>query len=403
MNTFDVIIVGGGPAGLAAAAALRQRGLEKIVVLERRREAGGIPRHCPHTGFGLSEWRLLSGPAYAERLFRAVADFVQPLTTVRRLHPNGELDIIGPEGPQRIVGRAVLLATGARETPRGARFVSGDRPWGVVTTGAIQALVSRSVNPFRHPVIVGSELVAFSAILTLRRVGVTPLAMIEEAPRITTYRPAGTIARRLLGVAVMTRTKLVRIVGRDVVTGIEVERDGRREALECDSVIFTGGFRPETAIVLGSHLAIDPGTRGPVVDQHWRCSDPTYFAAGNVLRGIETADTAAGEGRQAAASIADALGAPGVPPTRVAIVRSPHLAYVYPQVVAVPGQRLTALQFRARMAHPVVGTIRVLIDGKEAWTDAGTFLPQRRIQLPWGIVPTARLRSLEILVEESLQ
>jgi len=140
MTRHDVFILGGGPAGLSAAKRLGELGVRDIALIEREAELGGVPRHCGHLAFGFREFhRLLSGPAYARRLADTVTGLnVRTKTTVTAISPGGEVDIIHPEsGPGRTAGRAVLLAFGVRETPRSTRLVSGDRPWGVTTTGAL--------------------------------------------------------------------------------------------------------------------------------------------------------------------------------------------------------------------------------------------------------------------------
>jgi NADPH-dependent 2,4-dienoyl-CoA reductase/sulfur reductase-like enzyme len=145
--------------------------------------------------------------------------------------------------------RHILIATGTRETPRSARLVGGSRPQGVMNTGALQQHVYLHHNkPFERPVIIGSELVSFSALLTCRHLGIRPVAMLEENPRISAQRPGDLIARFVLGVPVRTSTKLVAIEGRKNVEAVEVEHRGKRERIACDGVIFTGLFRPETAL-----------------------------------------------------------------------------------------------------------------------------------------------------------
>ena len=186
MSRHDVVILGGGPAGLSAVKRLGELGIRDVVLIEREAELGGVPRHCGHLAFGLREFhRLLSGPAYARRLAENAAGLdTRTKTTVTAISPGGEVDTLHPEtGPGRIAGRAVLLAFGVRETPRSTRLVSGDRPWGVTTTGALQQFVYLAgIQPFRRAVIVGSELVAFSALLTLRHGGISAAAMTTVKP-----------------------------------------------------------------------------------------------------------------------------------------------------------------------------------------------------------------------------
>ncbi len=386
MKACDVIIVGGGPAGLAAAARLRRNGVD-FLLLEREQEAGGIPRHCGHGGYGLHEFRRpMTGPAYARRLAEAVRDAdIRTGMTVLRLHPGGVVQATGPQGPESFQGKAVLLATGARETPRSARLVTGARPAGVMNTGTLQqAIYLHGQTPFRRPVVIGSELVAFSTLLTLGHVGVRPVALVEAGPRIVARRPADWVTRLAFGVPVLCHTRLERILGREQVEGVEIDRGYGPERLDCDGVIFTGQFRPETALVIPSHLELDAGTRGPAIDQFWRCSDPAFFAAGNLLRGIETAGRCYREGAAAADAMLAGL-ASRLPPLRqqIRIQAEGELSYVYPQRLAPEELRDApagaGLMFQARVKAPVRGILRVLADGREIWSKRVDALPERRI------------------------
>jgi cation diffusion facilitator CzcD-associated flavoprotein CzcO len=140
-----VVVVGGGPAGLAAALELRRRATRDVVVVEREAEAGGIPRHARHQGFGLRDLRRpLSGPAYAARYARRAEEAgieIRTETMVTRWTPDGPLQLTAPDGPELIEADAVILATGCRERPRSARLVPGSRPEGVMNTGTLQQLV----------------------------------------------------------------------------------------------------------------------------------------------------------------------------------------------------------------------------------------------------------------------
>ena len=289
MERRDVVIIGGGPAGLSAAKRLSELGIRDVTVLERELEAGGVPRHCGHSGFGWqSHRRLWTGPRFAGEMRRSVAGLdVRTGTTVLEIRPGGLLQIRDGKGLSEISARRVLLATGTRETPRATRLVGGGRPQGVMNTGALQQHVYlRGFKPFERPVIIGSEWVSFSAILTCRHLGIGPVAMIEENTRITAPRPGDIIARLIYGVPVLTRTKLIAIEGRTQVEAVEVERDGNRQRIACDGVIFTGMFTPENALLDGK---------------------PDVMLAGNVQGELKTSGTCWREGRAAAETIARSL------------------------------------------------------------------------------------------------
>jgi len=392
----DVLILGGGPAGLSCARALRGLGVHNAVLLERESALGGIPRHCGHLGFGLREFgKVYSGPDYAKRLADEAAGVDLKLRmSALKLEPSGLVRATGPNGPEDFQAKAVVLAFGARETPRSARLISGGRPFGVMNTGALQQFVYlHGKCPFERPVVIGSELVAFSTLLTLRHARIKPLAIIEENGRITARAPGKWIARLGFGVPVLTNTRLTRILGDSRVTGIEVDRGFGPEDMECDGVILTGRFRPETALIAPSHIETDPGTRGPVIDDYFRCSDQHYFAAGNVLRGIETAGQCWREGKAVAEMVIARLEnrLPVRQPDARVTLQGP-LAYVYPQRIYRDAPATHPLLFKARVTHEVRGRLSVVVDGSVVWSRRISALPERRIA--WKL-PSRDLRSCQ--------
>jgi len=341
---YQVAIVGAGPSGLAVATELRRLGVERVVVIEREAAAGGIPRHCGHSPFGMREFhRVLRGADYAGRLARQAADLGVELrlsTAVTAIEPRGGLILSSDRGREEIGARRVVICTGNRELPRAARLVSGTRPLGVVTTGALQVMTYQKRRiPFRRPVIVGSELVAFSALLTCRHFGIRPVAMLEREARITAWRAAALLPP-LLGTQLLTATSLEAIRGDERVSGVEIRQAGSPpRRLDCDGVIFSGNFVAESSLVRTSHLQLDAASSGPVVDQYHRCSDPDYFACGNLLHPVDTAGWCWAEGRRLArhvlASLGDELPPPG---DAVAIVgNSPAIRYFTPQRIVTRG------------------------------------------------------------------
>jgi len=255
--------------------------------------------------------RILTGPDYAARL-RAAAEAagvdIRPHTTVTAIERGPELRVSTPDGLARIMPRRVLLATGVRETPRSARLVSGSRPMGVLTTGALQSMVYlKSRTPFARPVIVGTELVSFSALLTCRHAGIRPMAMVEERSRPTAWR-AATLLPRLQGVRLLMDTELARIEGTDRISGVVLRHgSGRGERLPCDGVVFSGRFTSESALARMGHIEVDPASGGPVTDQFGRCSDPAYCAAGNMVHPADSAGRCWQEGVATAEQIARSL------------------------------------------------------------------------------------------------
>ncbi|WP_426217744.1 NAD(P)/FAD-dependent oxidoreductase [Pseudomonas sp. DWRC2-2] len=387
IENVDVAIIGGGPSGLSAAVELRKLGVNKVVVIEREPEAGGIPRHCGHPPFGFWEYgRIYTGPDYARRNVSEalkVGVDIRLRHSVTKLGANGRLEIVSPEGAVTLQAQRVLIATGARETPRSARLVGGDRPLGVINTGAFQSyLYLEHLKPFDRPLIIGTELVSLSSIMSCRRVGIKPVAMIEANNRATARWPLS-LFPRLCGVPMHYGAQLVEIHGTGRVEGASVRlADGSLKEFDCDGVLLTGRFIPESSLVRLSELKLDPKSGGPVIDQYGRCSDPAYFAAGNLLRPVETAGWSFREGRKIASFIARDLNRQ-LPPVEqtVEILCKGELKLCVPQRLSLsPVQGMKHLQMRVSKAAR--GRLVVRADGKDLWSRSASSLPERRILIP---------------------
>jgi len=340
-----VLVVGAGPAGLTAARELGARGVGPVLVVDREADPGGVPRHCDHTGFGLHDLRRsLRGPAYARLLTRRAEEAgarVRTSTTVVDLADDGTVTLTGPEGMVPVRPRVVLLATGARERPRAARLVPGDRPAGVFTTGQLQQwVVLHGLGVGRRAVVVGAEHVAYSAVATLRHAGVTTVAMVTELPRHQTV-PAFALAVRVgLGVPLRTHSRVVGIHGHGRLDGVDVEdlRSGAVEGLAADTVVFTGDWIPDHEVARRAGIVLDPATGGPRTDVGGRTSRPGVLAVGALVQPGDTAGLAALGGREAARRLAASWSAQGPGPAARAVSGLPvtvvrPLSSVVPSVV----------------------------------------------------------------------
>ena len=384
MSTVDIAIVGGGPAGLTAATELARGGEFNVVVLERESVAGGIPRHSDHPGYGMRDMRtFISGPAYARRLVRdavAAGADIRTNAMVTGWADDHALDVTSPAGRMRLDARAVILATGARERPRSARMIPGDRPSGVYTTGQLQNAVHlqhRKVGT--RAVVVGAELVSYSAVLTLKHAGCETALMTSEYRSPESYA-AFNIGGRFLGVEVATSTRVTRVIGKGVVHGVEVEdtRTGRRRVLDCDPVVFTGDWIPDHELARSAGLAMDPASRAPLVDAALRTSRDGVFAIGNLLHPVDTADIAALDGRHVAAQVRRYLGGATAPEQTIRIEAATPLRWVAPGLL--------------RPDDPAPSRQRLLL-----WTDSLVRIPKvvarqddkviGRKTLPWPASP----------------
>jgi NADPH-dependent 2,4-dienoyl-CoA reductase/sulfur reductase-like enzyme len=333
-----VIVVGGGPAGLACALELRRRGLD-VLVLDREAQAGGIPRHCEHQGFGLRDLRRLqSGPSYARHyleLARKAGAEVLEETMVTGWAPDGSLETTSPRGRETLRADAVVLATGCRERPRSARLVPGSRPDGILTTGLLQQLVQRGLPVGREALVVGAEHVSFSAVLTLAHAGAKVVGMTTELPRHQSFALIRAGAAVRYRAPLWTRSAVTAIRGRPRVEEVELVdlEAGTTRAVACDTVVFTGDWIPDHELAVAAGLELDPGTRGPAVDTGLRTARLGLLSGGNVLHWAEPADVAALSGRRVAASVAAWLDGGSWPERTVPVRCRPPLHWISPNAV----------------------------------------------------------------------
>ncbi|NQW72892.1 MAG: FAD-dependent oxidoreductase [Actinobacteria bacterium] len=395
----DVLIIGGGPAGLTAARSLRRLGVAGVLVLDREEAAGGIPRHSDHLGYGIRDLRsVMKGPAYARRLVdRAQQAGAEIITSATVTGWAGERSLLAttPRGRIRVETGAVILATGARERPRAARMVPGDRPLGVFTTGQLQQEVHlRHAAVGARAVIVGSELVSWSAVLTLRDAGCRVVLMTTEFESPEVYAPVAVAGRALLDGPIARRSRVVRVIGRTRVEAVEIEHlvTGQRRMVTCDTVVFTGDWVPDHELARSAGIDLDPGHRGPLVDTALATSVDGVFAAGNLLHPVDTADVAALDGRHVAASVVRWLGDGPVSRSAVRLVACDPFDWVAPGLigdhrVGPPRDRLLLWSHRAQAFPTVVARQGGAVIGRR--TLPWPVSPGRVFRVPWSLVRRA--------------
>ncbi|HIZ38265.1 MAG TPA: NAD(P)/FAD-dependent oxidoreductase [Candidatus Ruania gallistercoris] len=342
--TPTVAIIGGGPAGLSAATTLARAVDGEVLVLDREPEAGGIPRHADHPGYGIRDRkRFMSGPAYARAL---VADAtragarIMTQAMVTGWSDERTVLVTTPQGRVQVRPEVFLFATGARERPRTARMVPGGRPGGVLTTGQLQNLVH--LNHERvgaRAVVVGAELVSWSAVMTLSEAGCRTEALISQNPKGESYwlfRVPGALWFRT---RVQTSSRVVRIHGKQQVTGVEVENTatGRRRVIACDTVVFTGDWIADHELLRMAGIELDAASSSPVVDTAMRTSKDGVFAVGNLNHPVETADVVALEGEFVAARIVEYLRGKGRAGATVPLAVDGPIRWISPSVYAPAG------------------------------------------------------------------
>ncbi|WP_294569723.1 NAD(P)/FAD-dependent oxidoreductase [uncultured Subdoligranulum sp.] len=317
MKQIDLVILGGGPAGLAAAIAARKAGVQDLVILERDRELGGILNQCIHSGFGLHTFREeLTGPEYAARFADEALAMGIPYklnTMVLDLSADRVVTAVNrTDGLFQLQAKAVILAMGCRERPRGAMNIPGTRPAGIYTAGTAQRLVNmEGYLPGRRVVILGSGDIGLIMARRMTLEGAKVLCVAELMPY------SGGLKRNIVqclddfGIPLKLSHTVVDIEGKERVQGITIARvengkpvSGTEEHFDCDTLLLSCGLLPENELSRGAGVALSPVTGGPLVDESLQTSLPGVFAAGNVLHVHDLVDyvseEAAAAGRHAA-------------------------------------------------------------------------------------------------------
>ena len=393
-QAFDVVVIGGGPAGMAAALAAHKAGA-RVAIVEREQHLGGILRQCIHPGFGLSHFKQeLTGPEYAQRFIDQVhaTDIALFLNSMVIGIDSGEgadvpsvdeaaeaaavhtVTLMSRAGMLQLTGRAIVLAMGCRERTRSEIKIPGSRPAGVFTAGLAQRYINiENLKPGSRAVILGSGDIGLIMARRCTLEGISVEGVYELMPYANGLRRNVKNCLDDFGIPLHLSTTVTRVIGHDRVEAVEVSQVNERLApipgteriVPCDTLLLSVGLIPENELSVGAGVELDPRTRGAVVDQSLQTGVPGIFACGNVLHVHDLADNVTTESARAgAAAAAYALGtdAGTVPSCELTVSPAGIAGYALPgRITAVA---LTKLNFRVR--RPVdAARVRILAGGEE--------------------------------------